>query len=411
MNKLTYFKLELKRNMKLIPYLITAGIALALIIAAVGFCAGKVMNADKIKSKKNLVFSSSDKSNITKIVVDSLSKSESITSLFNVIEADYEDIDDIAAAPDTIVSIVIPADFMHSLMNGSNYPIKLYFSSTTSIYSLIITELSYAAQISLQSAESAIYALYDYYIAHGKSKYAETANDELNILYMKKAFLRGNMFVKKQLSQTDEGGITRFYICTGILTILLLIGCIFILRTKDTNPFISLKLNQRGVGMMTQTITHISCIFITMFTLSLGAAIIFLAYTLIHGDKIKGFIPYMILNLAVTCLCAAAFINMISSLMRSKYSAILLLFITVITMEFISGAFLPSVFLPDILSDIALYLPTTYMFDLIGNMLDGRLSVHLIEYAGAFTLGFIIIAMIAIFISFKRYGMKRRTIR
>ena len=261
MNRLNYLKLEIKRNLKLIPYLMIAIATLSLVLALVGFCATKLSEANKLKDKKNVYFSSEDDASLTKLVINALSKTDSITKLFNVSEINYSDVEAVADNENSIVTVVVPKGFLNSLMNGNNYPIKVYFSSTTSIYTMIITELSLAAQTSLQAAQSAVYTLYDYYYDMGKYKYASTANEELNSTLITKAFSRNKFFVKKQLSSTGDYNIKTYYLASGILTVILLSGCIFILRIKNTGHYISLKLNQYGIGAFTQSIVKIFSVF------------------------------------------------------------------------------------------------------------------------------------------------------
>jgi ABC-type uncharacterized transport system permease subunit len=77
----------------------------------------------------------------------------------------------------------------------------------------------------------------------------------------------------------------------------------------------------------------------------------------------------------ILTLCCSSIICMISNVFTNKYSAILLHFMFVLTSSFISGAFIPSVFLPDSLRSIAIYLPTTYIFKSIVNILSGEFAI------------------------------------
>jgi len=76
--------------------------------------------------------------------------------------------------------------------------------------------------------------------------------------------------------------------------------------------------------------------------------------------------------------------------MSGKYSAILLHFILVIICSFISGAFIPDILLPEPISKIADYMPTTYILNIIGTMFTGEIfTEHIIKlliFTGIFTL-------------------------
>lgn len=405
---LIYFKLELKRTLKLIPNLLAGAIALSIVIGAVAFCAGKILaSSNKLNDKKTIAFSSADDSDLVEIIVSSLSKSKSITTLFNIIEADYEDVESMAEKNEAVVSVVIPPRFMYSLITGANYPIELYFSKTASIYSLVIAELGRAAQTALKAAQAGVYTLYDYYEEQNLLKYAPDANTELNIIYLKKALLRENMFSPTVLNATGSLDIKTFYISSGIILIILLLGCVFILHTKDTNTIIAVKLRQNGIGAISQSLVHIFCITASFYALFTGILLIaFLINQFTHLGLTFN-LPTMMLNGLALCFCSACIITFISSIVQNRFSAILLLFISVITSCFISGAFLPSAFLPEILTVIGEYLPTTYLLNTTGMMLGGNVYMKGLLKLLCFSAGFVALTIIFTFNSLRNPCKKR----
>lgn len=407
-----YFKLELKRTLKLIPYLLAGAIALSAVIGAVAFCAGKILaSSNKLNDKKTIAFSSADNSELIGMVVSSLSKSESITTLFNIIEADYEDVETMAENDEAVVSVVIPKGFMYSLMNGANYPIELYFSKTASIYSLVISELSRAAQTTLKAAQAGVYTLYDYYEEQDALRYASEANTELNIIYLKKALLRGNMFKPTTLNSTGSLDIQTFYMSSGIMVIMLLLGCVFILRMKDTNAIIAVKLRQNGIGAISQSMVHIFCITFSLYVLFTGILLTVYLFNQFMALGLNLNLPYMLLNGLALCFCSACIIAFISSVVRSRFSAILFLFISVIVSGFISGAFLPSAFLPEIVNRIGKYLPTTSLQHTAGMMLKGEIYTKGLSELLCKAAGFMVLTILFTCISLKYSSKKRRSIR
>lgn len=412
MNKLIYLKLELKRTLKLIPYLFAGAIALSVVIGAVAFCAGKILaSSNKLNDKKTITFSSEDDSEITGMIVSSLSQSKSLTTLFNIIEADYEDVESMVENDEAVVSVVIPKHFMYSLMKGTNYPIKLYFSKTTSIYSLVITELSRAAQSTLKAAQSGVYTLYDYYDEQNVLRYAPAANTELNIIYLKKALLRGGMFKPVTLNATGSLDIKTYYMASGITVIILLLGCVFILRMKNTTEFISVKLRQRGIGVISQSLVHIFCIFASLYTMFTGILILAFCANLAADLGLTFNLPYMLINGLFVCLCSAGIITFINSAAHSRFSAILLLFISVIVSCFISGAFIPSALLPEALSKTGRYLPTTYLLNTTGMIFKGEIFKKGLLQLLYYFIWFMIFTIFFTYISLKGSGCRRRNTR
>lgn len=396
MNKLIYIKLELKRKFKLIPQILLGTIALSLVVGAIVFCAGKLLYSGiSINEKKTIVFTSEDDSEMTKLIVSTLRQSKSINSVCNIVDSDYDNALEMVKNDDAVCCIIIPKGFMDSLMDGENYPISIHFSSAKSIYSMIISELTRAAQTSLQSAQSGIYVLHDYYKENNALKYEDKANKELNLTYLGKAFAREKFFERHKVYATGSLSTADYYIASGVMLILLLLGCVFILKTKDTDNLISLKLQRNGIGAISQTITHFISTFAILYILfAIG---MFLLYA-VNSYKSIGLslsLTNILLNGIFICMCCASVTCCISSILFNKYSSILLHFVLVIVSSFISGAFIPSIILPDIFSTIAEYLPTTYILNIIGTIFTGGLFTGNIIKLLLYTSGFIILGVLS----------------
>ena len=159
-------------------------------VGAIVFCASKLLYSDvSIKEKRTIVFTSQDDSEMTGLIVSALRSSKSINSVCNIIESDYDTAIKMVQNEDAIAAVIIPKDFMNSLMNGENYPISIRYSSTKSIYTMIITELTKAAQYTLQTAQAGVYTLHDYYKANDVLEYENKANKSLNMIYLGKALI------------------------------------------------------------------------------------------------------------------------------------------------------------------------------------------------------------------------------
>lgn len=376
MNRLIYFQLEIKRKIKLLPHIILGTIVLSLVAGAIVFCAGKMLNAkNKVSEKRQLVFSSQDDSELTKLVVSILSKSPSLTNVCNVIETDYTEALELAQQENTIASVIIPEDFMESLLNGTNDSIDIYFSSTRSIFTLIITELTKAAQTTLQAAQAGVYTLHDYYVLQDAAEYEDAANEELNLIYLTKAFSRDKFFHRHKLTATGNLSIQNYYFASALMLVLLLLGCVFILKAKDTDRLILMKLKQNGIGFVSQMFAHVISIFLVLYPIFvLGNAGMFILCK--YTDIALTIRPaHIFTDGFVITLCCSAIICFISNIFMNKYSAILLHFIFVMASSFVTGAFIPSVFLPDSLRSLARCLPTTYLFKTIGNVLSGEVII------------------------------------
>ena len=191
MNRVIFFKLQLKRFCKLIPAILIGTVILSAFAVIVIFCATKLNNASNDVEKKSIVFSSKDNSPLTSIIVSSLSQSESINTFFHIEELTEKDAIQKVKSDKAVAAVVIPKNFMGSIMSGDNYAIDIYFSDESSLYSLVLTEISLAAQNSLKAAQSAIYTEYDYYSAIGMRSKEQQATDSINTSLITDALSRG----------------------------------------------------------------------------------------------------------------------------------------------------------------------------------------------------------------------------
>lgn len=402
MNRFIYYRLEIKRKLKLLPHILLGTIALSLVVGVIVFCAGKMMYAkNTVSEKRQVVFSSQDDSTITKFVVSMLSQSPSLTKVCDVIETNSEDAITLAQNENTIASIIVPEGFMNSLFNGTNYSIDIYFSSTRSVFTLIITELSKAAQTSLQCAQAGVYALHDYYYENGAKDYEQEANEDLNTRYITKTFTRDSFFRRHKLTATGSLSIKNYYFASAIMLILLLLGCVFILKNKDTDHVIFIKLKQNGVGFFSQTLAHVISIFIVLYLIFILGSTGMFVLNQYKDIGLSIHFNHIFTSGIMITLCSSAIICLVSNIFTNKYSSILLHFILVLAASFVTGAFVPSVFLPDSLRNLAHYLPTTYLFKAIGNILSGEMITSNLIKLGYITIVSIILAALLLAIQYR----------
>ncbi|MBQ3665181.1 MAG: ABC transporter permease [Lachnospiraceae bacterium] len=371
MNKLIYFKLELKRNIKLLPYLLIGAAAISAIMGVIAFCSSKIMYYHKPPEKATIALATDDKSQLVSLVISSLSKNESISTLFQVKQTDSITARKMAISDKAIIGIIVPKDFFSSLSKGINPPIKIYFSSVTSIKTMIVTQLTVALQNALRAAEAGIYTNYDFYASYKEYEAERVANEKLDEDYLSEALLHKKTFHKVRLSATGSLDLKTYYIASGIMVVLLLLGCIFILRAKNVDTIVLLKLKQNKIGAALQALIRTTCIFITSF-LVFGIGII--AFCFIKKQiaiHVSLTLRSTLINGALLCLCCSAIISFSCSMMSHRLSAILFLFTFTIGCAFVSGAFLPTILLPDTFNRLAKFLPTTYLLKTAGYIFKG----------------------------------------
>lgn len=389
MNKLTFLSLEIKRKLKILPYIIAAALALCLVSGILVFCSGKLLyNTKSQPKKKQITFSSQDSSKLATMIVGSLSKSKSISAICEVNETDYDSAMAAISQENNAASIIVPGDFLYGVMHGKTLAVPIYFSSSDSIYTALITELSKAAQTSFKAAQAGIYTLNDYYYDNGAHKELIDANDELNLIYIGKTLTRDKFFQKQKLSATGSLSLQNYYLASGILLVIMLLGCVIILKSSEISPVISYKLLQNNVGLIFQTLAQLISTFLVTY----------LIYCLLFiGINIKLDVAspiVFLINGIFICLCCSSIVCFSESAFSDTYSGILFHFLFCVIMSFVSGAFIPGSILPGTFNKISRYLPSTFLHKEIGFSLNGVYSSDALLCISIFTLTFITLSIL-----------------
>lgn len=385
MNRVIFFKLQLKRFCKLIPAILIGTVILSAFAVIVIFCATKLNNASNDVEKKSIVFSSKDNSPLTSIIVSSLSQSESINTFFHIEELTEKDAIQKVKSDKAVAAVVIPKNFMGSIMSGDNYAIDIYFSDESSLYSLVLTEISLAAQNSLKAAQSAIYTEYDYYSAIGMRSKEQQATDSINTSLITDALSRGKLFQKHIINSSTGIDLKTFYICSAISMILLLLGCIFILKIKNTKSIISVKLRQNGIGAAGQIVTDTIAIWITYQLTLLIAEIVLLILNTTNVLTIHLRYTNILLCSSIVILFVSQIILLASLLFKDAQTSILFVFVFAVVCTFLSGGFIPSDLLPMSIVKLSAWIPTTYMIRIISHVFTKGWNLSEFGYLLIFT--------------------------
>ncbi len=371
-----FYKLECKRTIKLIPHILAGAIALSIVIGAIAFCAGKMIYINENDVTVDIAYSLEDDSRMTEMVIGMLKSSDSISSVCNFIQTTETESIELLKNNQILAAITIPAGFMNSLMTGKNYSIRISLPIRLSLYSVILVELSKAVETTLDAAQAGVYTLHDFYKEQNALQYEKEANLALNSIYLTKAFDRSSIFQSHTVSATGSLSVTEYYICAGIVILILMLGTTFVHSVQSNSNIMNLKLRQAGIGNQHIVLSKIISIALTLFLLLYGFILILFILESLNICSITFHLFVALINTSVISLCAASVIVFIISLSKGRTNGMLLLFLLITVMCFISGCFVPELFLPDILKSISDYLPSTHILSLMNNIFQSQLSVQ-----------------------------------
>lgn len=351
-------KLELKNLIKKIPGMLTGAIALIFVIGVIAFCCNKYIYSSNVKDSFPVAVVFEDDSDTMKTVSDMIVKSKTIGSYltFDICNSKDELINKLDSG-DVVCGIVIQKDAAKDIMDKTNTPIDIYFAKNTGYEAAIIKEIATSGAILLQCAQSGVYTNADFYREHDNYKEKSDMIDRLNIQYAKCVFLRESAIKENIINATGDISTILYFTTSGIILFLMLYAINISTIFRRYTLHLSAKFSNNGVNTFFQTLIKYITICISYFVLIPFGLLLFNASTML----------YLLLPLTVTILCYSAFILMIYELFKNKNSCIMFIFLFTIFVGFVSGCFIPSLMLPEQLSNISGFFPVKYMFDSINS--------------------------------------------
>jgi len=401
-----YFNTELKRKFKSLPLFFLSCILLCIIVLPLCLFFYRAFYTEENNTssvRKEVVFVSKDSSKITSSMISSLSDSESITTLFDIYE--YDEVQpalDELENDDCIAVVSVPEHFLTGLNNGTNYPVKIYFNNTDSIYSLIIYELSASSEVSLRAAEAALYSQYDFYVDNKLSKYADDANSKLNFSLLTDVFARNKVFNQYYIDSFYSGNIAYEYIASGIILLLLFAGIIFVIRSPYENLSINHKLLSNKIGILLQVLTDMITSFIFYCLVIFITFIVFVICKTINPE-INFTVTVDIIPSVIVIIGLISSWNVLSKNISSNKSLNMIFMIfSAIVVAYISGCFIPGFILPGKLYAIGKYTPL-YMCKLtLSSLISGAGINTFLHPLTAYIIGMYILSCILLNIRLKK---------
>lgn len=394
---LNLIKIEIKRMLRFLPHIMVGALALCFIIGIISFSASKLLYEEKNKNKVNIALSMPKDENSSKLMISILKDMKSIKENCNFIEVNNEEAAyEMVENGDAYGAIIIPKHFVKDILDGTNTPATVVLPDKSSIEAMLIKDLIDAGTKSLASAQAGIYSIAYEYEGIFNERLTKELQDDINIKYFDHTLARESYFKHKVISATGDLTVFQYYISSGIVLFMLLLGMGFSKALSPNNNAFYEKLKPYGISKGIIILNRIISIFVVYIIISF---IIFGIYAAIANYfeleilnfKIRDYILFLLVM-----LCTASFIVSIFTVGESQISGVLLLFIITIAMNYISGGFIPTVFLPKAIQSLAPYMLTNILAKQVGNIFLEEVSIKGFFSIIGVTIGIYIITIIII---------------
>lgn len=360
-----YLRLEIKRTIKSIPYILAGAIVLVLLAGTIAFSASKILYGDRAVERIAVGVVMPEEDPLASLALSMVSSLDSVESLCNFQYVEEAQGISMLKKGEVFALLKIPEGMVQGIMDGTNTPAVLLFSEHAGLEAAVFRELADAGISILASSQAAIYGTDGLLNQYGMETSIRQAEKELNELYLKYSLSREGYFKTLQVSATGSLSLPVFYGASAAVLVLLLTGIPAASLLQPYGRSMEQKLSLLGITRGKRTAVKTLSL---MLLLQLISAVPF-AFCFARGYISSR--PQTFLLWFLVCLAAAGWILLIYELLENMTAGILCLFFSTVVMLFLSGGFVPRVFLPESLGNLGSILPTALLLDGVKGMVSG----------------------------------------
>ncbi len=396
------FVLELKKNLRMLPFVVLSAVAAALFISLfVSLLSESLYSRESLARATVAVVTNDADNEYMDKAIRYISNMNSISLALDFEEMPEEDALRALKKHDVIAVMLFPEDVVNGILYGRNDPIEIRFSDTDALSSVFLSELTRSGASMLSSAQADTYSATDlYYSVNAEAELYDAYND-IDLMNFDYVLSREKMF-----TASETLPVFLSYIASAVLLFLCFSSSAFAPALKlEDRSFYDLWFSGRFVSAAYLFIRFLAN-WLILFVFSLGCLI---------GASLLKELPFDIVlsvdGASVLCLLLvsgviSAFALFLHQASGSAPVAVLLQLTLSVVMLFLSGGILPSAFLPSGIRRIGAFLPTTPLSSSLLTLLSGESS----SSAGSllfWILCFFVLAGIAFQIRISQKGGKR----
>lgn len=373
---LTLWKLELKRTIRQLPVMLLETILLMAVFGTIALGASKILYRDAPAVRITIAVVEEEDDPLTDLLLYYVQGMESISELCRFLTVSEEEGISMLREGEAAAMLVLPKGMTEGIMNGSNVPAQVFFPEDAGMESALLKELTDAGVQMLRVAQAQIYGIYDTAEAYGALEQLSVMEMDVDKYNLAFALNRLALFRTEEISAAGNLSMLQYGIASGAVFFLLLLGMACYPVMRPYPPALQNNLYREGIGAGRQCFGKWLC---GVCSMGFGASFFWLAAK--AGMKAAGCEAWLPkaggmrtgICLLILC-CAASFVFLVFQIAGNGTTAVLLLFFLTVFMQYFSGGFLPSAFLPDTVRRIGRFFPTAYLIDAAGSLYLGRFS-------------------------------------
>lgn len=364
---LLFLWFQIKSALKTLPKLAICSIVLSVLIVGAGICGNKTLNADNTSSiviDVALIIPEDDYR--INMVLNFIKNMQSLSERCNFIETDEATALEMLDKGEITLAIYLPENFVDGIMYGENYPASVITPKNTQTEAVLFCTTVETGCKTLAYIQSGIYSVDDLLNSHNMSELIPKAEEDLNTYYIKYAINRGRFFKHQVVSATGNVSSAGYYICSGIILLVLMCGLTMSGQFSNYKPEIRQALSRNGIKDVHIRISELTAVTL-MFFLLIGSAVIIAQLT--FAKELLNISVVGILSILLVIMSIVSFLMFVNTLTDNKLASTLVIFVLSAAMLYACGRILPEVYLPDAVNAIGGLLPAKYWADTLESAL------------------------------------------
>lgn len=377
---LSYLRLQLKRAKKLLPGIMALFLAFFAVITVATVVLYSKRDEKDSKVRYRIGILGETDSSFVEFGIKAVNNLDDIKTALEFVQ--FEDEKQALKAVnerDIAVYIYVPEDFVESVERGRN-DIKLicvaHERNRDSIQAVVIRELLYSASTFLTASQCSIFSLQEVMEKTGLTGSFWEITDDINIRLLLDIVSRGEFLKVKNIGISGAEGIEEYYFCALIVIMLSLFSLAANTFFVKKGEGLERQLKFGGVGTFGQILTeYFSYLFVSLLCI---IAVWLTAFAIIKSginQSLSEIFPSRLfstdffLALVGAAVIVSIFQFALYEICGAGIGGMMIQFVLAVFTCFISGAFYPMSFLPDI-------------FDTIGTFLPAGIGMRFLLYAG-----------------------------
>lgn len=388
---LIFWKLEWKRACQRLPQMFAGATVLLFLAASVAFLASGLLYGDAAAGRITVGVVMPEEDVLAKKVISMMESLDSVSSMCDFQYLDREAAEEGLKGGELFAVMEIPEQLVEGIMDGTNPPVRVLLPVHAGTESLIFRELTEAGAGILGSAQAGIYAGDELCRIYGLETSVLQLESELNRIFLSYSLPREDYFRYYKLAATGDIDTLTFYGISAYVVFLFLAAIPASGYLLSWKKVMKQKLRMAGIGGGERAAARAAGLGSLYLMVTAG---IWAAVAAANGVLSFFTVPDTVLTqlcragsgllaagpaklccmgaaAAFVCLGAAAFVTVLYQLAGTMLGGIMLLFLMITAEHFLSGGFLPMVFLPVSVQAAAPFLPSSVLMDGVRMIVTG----------------------------------------